>query len=287
MTPGLGHSAAVLTVCKRGDNAGSQGDYLMHLRSRGVTCVPEVFRRHPIGGQIIDSANWEQAQGYEMEYLATPPPPLLTTANLRTVKRLCGTIWALPWQPRSWREPSYAWQDSLLKWMDKFGTEWMKPVFYEAYGDDNRDEEVCIHGDATLSNLMWRYRTEVDNDQPVLRNEPVLIDPLAPLEAGYRTWCPGHRAVDLGKMLQSALGWETRLRDGANWRKVVGGIVAVLEGEDADTQRRAWFWCAVHLIRIADRSSAQGDTKLASEARRMAITVAENRNYYVPAGTAR
>lgn len=100
------------------------------------------------------------------------------------------------------------------------------------------DSLSTIHGDPTLSNLFIR-----DGDL-------VLSDSIR------REYIPSFFEVDLGKILQSMLGWET----------VAYGYRPIDFDEpswwpDYDTRRRSLFWCGVHCLRILARKPNRPDVR--------------------------
>lgn len=102
----------------------------------------------------------------------------------------------------------------------------------------------AIHGDPTLDNQMSRA---VLTDRGPVRLEPVFIDPLPPLPH-----VPPLRAVDLGKMLQSFVGWHEveyawdahpalELKEEA--------LARVFDCVPPAEMRQAVAFCAYHLVR--------------------------------------
>lgn len=89
-----------------------------------------------------------------------------------------------------------------------------------------------IHGDATLANLVV---------YPVIG--PRWIDPLE------RPWVPGDPMVDVGKMLQSAHGYEAVLA-GDRGRFDARLAALALDGADPAARERANVWLLVHLARL-------------------------------------
>jgi hypothetical protein len=87
------------------------------------------------------------------------------------------------------------------------------------------------HGDPTLANMMYRDK------------QLCIIDPIMQSERVAEHW-----ASDVGKMMQSAIGWECVT---LNWRysieKCVWHLVNKLDPIDV---LRVWFWCMVHCVRI-------------------------------------
>lgn len=88
----------------------------------------------------------------------------------------------------------------------------------------------CTHGDPTLSNMMMRG------------DDMVLIDPIRTRHV------PAHWTVDMGKLLQSAIGWERVLCDWRYNRKQC--VQNLLFGLEPISIKRSWFWCMVHCARI-------------------------------------
>lgn len=110
-------------------------------------------------------------------------------------------------------------------WEDVYG------MFYTI--DWGRLRRCRAHGDPTFDNLMFRGE------------HPVIIDPIPPTYA-----VPDLMSVDLGKMLQSLMGFEAV-------RYSVGGpagredAIELLKNivNDEEEWTAAWYWCAVHLYR--------------------------------------
>jgi hypothetical protein len=104
----------------------------------------------------------------------------------------------------------------------------------------------CLtHGDPTLDNMMWRDFGERFEEEQV-----VLIDPIPPTVE-----VPQLMAVDYGKVLQSALGYERiRYNDNAWPGADLDHAESLLDGLSFDEQRAAWYWCAVHFLRAVPYS---------------------------------
>lgn len=100
------------------------------------------------------------------------------------------------------------------------------------------DLRPCLtHGDPTFDNVMFR-----DTDYG---GDLVVADPIPATTA-----VPDLLSVDIGKMLQSALGWE-EIRYGSRAFKFRAGTLDVLGmlGDDKNERRAAAFWGAVHILR--------------------------------------
>lgn len=89
------------------------------------------------------------------------------------------------------------------------------------------------HGDPTFDNLMFRDE------------QPVIIDPIPPTPA-----VPDLMAVDLGKVLQSLMGFEFARYGvgGPTHRDDAIEILKNLVNNEYEWDA-AWYWCAVHLYR--------------------------------------
>lgn len=93
------------------------------------------------------------------------------------------------------------------------------------------------HGDPTVENVMRH---------PV-RDHLVLIDPIPATPA-----VPDLVSVDLGKMLQSAIGWESVRYDlpyKPSLTSSLAGLRHVMRELPVVDSAAAWYWCVVHLLR--------------------------------------
>lgn len=102
----------------------------------------------------------------------------------------------------------------------------------------NVKHHVEIHGDATLANLVhgpalgWRW-----------------IDPL------QRVFIPGDPHVDLGKALQSCLGYEQVLLGQSRSPRV--DVASRLAARHSLDEMTGWLWCYVHMIRLLSYQTMQ------------------------------
>ncbi|MGB2791296.1 MAG: hypothetical protein WBC29_01965 [Candidatus Moraniibacteriota bacterium] len=92
---------------------------------------------------------------------------------------------------------------------------------------------ACLtHGDPTLDNVMARRDGSL-----------VLIDPIPATRA-----VPDLRCVDLGKILQSCVGFEKARYGKMEWASSPGTLwLSEIAGDNE--ARAAKYWCAVHLLR--------------------------------------
>lgn len=91
------------------------------------------------------------------------------------------------------------------------------------------------HGDPTLDNVM------IDG-----LGELILIDPIPSYHGS-----PQLRAVDLGKLLQSAFGYELVKYQDVRWSVDTAEVLRELERYESEVDLRAsLFFCAVHYLRL-------------------------------------
>lgn len=161
---------------------------------------------------------------YSMERLQEPDPGLYLAIFHAIKATLVSEVWNKG-EPRN----GDSWRAELLDFA--FGMGFKVGRFLDRLYPE-KELHGCIHGDPTLSNAMMRPPGRV-----------ILIDPIKPMGK-----IPGFREVDIGKMLQSAIGWETQTM---GWEiDSTMSLDIIFEGENNLTIQRAWFWCAVHLMRI-------------------------------------
>lgn len=180
-------------------------------------------------GAICPEIYGEWPGGYAMERLRQSTPAVDTLVLARaSLEKL---VWC--------REPAEPEQE----WLQDFSTRFL---YYAP--DFSRDEKPClIHGDPTLGNV-------------VLTDGGVrILDPKPPARG-----IPSFRSVDLGKMLQSMLGWE-QLRTG---RRRPYRLDSPLVDLSDDELMRVAFWCTVHLRRIMQREPKESPTWLWAHERR-------------------
>lgn len=99
---------------------------------------------------------------------------------------------------------------------------------------------ACLtHGDASFDNVMFRPST----------GDLVLVDPLPTLITGPAI--PDLRCVDVGKVLQSCVGWEAVRYANTTERFEVKPtyVRSLLHDVDDNEWTASVFWCAVHLLR--------------------------------------
>ncbi len=207
----FGFSNAEIRIIKRGDYVREQGILCSHI---GPEVAPRIYAFHD--------------DGYEMEILEHPSSR--SRIELRTMhEKLFRFVWNRP--------PAYqntGWLRLLLSWAQE--SPWLLKSIQQFYPVEPTDGYSLIHGDPTLANLMIRDGCE-----------PIITDPMP--RTTNRLEMPDRSEVDLGKLLQSALGWEyemgckTAIRDSPD---------VVLNEMNLNTRGRrgAMLWCAIHTARL-------------------------------------
>ena len=156
--------------------------------------------------------------GYIMEALK---PATLRTGTLWEIEySLDVLVWNRPALPISMEQP---WQDYL----SEFGITAPEGVIVT--------DPCLVHGDPTASNVLWRQPTDSASDTKL-----ILADPRPP-----RAFIPQHRETDMGRILQSYMGWEVA----AYGAKPINFIKPAFF-RDKDLMRAATFWCGAAAARI-------------------------------------
>jgi hypothetical protein len=226
----MGYSGAVIKPCSTG---------IMKVAPKGTLLLQQARQcenLYPLTPKVTGTWCTENEDGYIMEKLEEPEEPrygdhslwvLGTLARMRAM--LHGEAWAKPLRQ------SDSWVDLMNTWIGRIAPsylitklQWMLHTYFE----DKLVSGCTIHGDPTLANVLYRKNGDL-----------VISDPIPPVGK-----MPSHYTVDLGKLLQSAIGWETLLYD---WRyNKDTAIASVLRTYSKPVQAKAWFWCAIHCLRI-------------------------------------
>jgi hypothetical protein len=220
-----GHSGAVITPCING--------VMKHAdKGKGLLDQAELCELlYPVTPKVLAKYSTINTDAYSMELLYEPKDPShgdCTTWALVTVNRMFPMLVNSVWNLR--RAPDRSWIVSLHHWLKNQPGHDLN-MMLDIYFRDLLDYS-SIHGDPTLANVLYRENGEL-----------VITDPLP-----ARGKIPGLFTVDLGKMLQSAMGWETEM---FGWRYSTTALTrAVLRNYSPETQARAWFWAAVHCLRL-------------------------------------
>lgn len=222
-----GSSGATFTflgdrVVKRGDTDRIT-DQGMWLQKHQSPSVPKVFQAY--------------ARSYVMERLIAPP--FWALDHRIVLDHMFGTLKADVWsQPAEVKLDYEAMITKYAKLCTNFAvSETLNDLVRLCERIIWNDLKQCLtHGDPTFDNVMFRD-TEYGGDL-------VIADPIPATPA-----VPDLMCVDLGKILQSALGWE-EVRYGSRAFRFRAGTMDVLDRVTDKNERRATvFWSAVHILR--------------------------------------
>jgi hypothetical protein len=228
-----GSSGAVITVCgddvtkrRLGDDGriGEQGRWLQRNES---PVLPRVHRVY--------------TESYVMERLATPPVRLLDHGAVlfEVVNQLSEHVWSRPAVVPINHEMLRLKIERLLR---DFNLDALWTWISQTYGRINWSGlHPCLtHGDPTFDNVMIRDAT----------GELVIIDPIPASLVN-----PDLRCVDVGKILQSALGWEAARYATSDFTLNVtpNQVLSVLDATHGYT-RNEWeasvLWSVIHFLRL-------------------------------------
>lgn len=225
------------------------GDDRVLKRKFGDTRIAEQgawLQKH--ASPVLPVVHQVYAESYIMERLAVPPVRLLD--HEKTLYTMIGSLRQHVWSKPPLAPPNH---DMLLTKLEHLiETYEMQRIWtavYRAHGQIRWQKlHRCLtHGDPTFDNVMIREAT----------GELVLVDPIP-----ATLIVPDMRCVDVGKLLQSALGWEA-LRYGDPYQRFVASPSLVsarlLHGSalwprdapkfDDNEWQASVFWCVVHLLR--------------------------------------
>lgn len=216
----IGYSGATITVTgnyatKRG------GGHDLQAQARLVKALGP-----PVAPLIFETTS----NGYTMERLEQFPPPADQEAifNLAqsVIKTLAGQVWTRPTafpHDVGWRTDLRLWCEANASWL---------PVM-----NHHAAPPVLTHGDPTFANLMLTAQGGLK-----------LIDPSPP-----RPGIPSLPAVDLGKVVQSLMGWEARL-DPAWPQPGPRVLKEFLQCLSPEARLGALFWGAFACARVMVRA---------------------------------
>lgn len=197
-------------------------DHVTIKRGPGVRQQADYADVLNVGPNILEVLD----DGYVMEtcdYDNALRCPLVTLR--RVLEKLTLNVWNRAAAPTDWRTPFIEW--AYRQPYDPL------PLMNELYPPFSVGPDyVMIHGDPTLSNVVYSRNGRV-----------LLIDPIKPTGK-----IPSIREVDIGKMLQSVVGWEHVM---FGWPEPMVYIAAGFIKDMSDEELlRAMFWLGVHALRI-------------------------------------
>lgn len=219
-------------VTKEGDyRVGQQGNWLKQFDSYDASSLPTVYKVGP--------------SCYEMELLTDLPRDIVSVS--RTLEKVIGLFFKQVWPIDFVHIPfnpdihnlKLAQLFRLVRKQQLLSTELIKLQLDIDWG---RLAPAITHGDPTFDNVMMRGST----------GELVVIDPIPATPA-----VPDLRSVDLGKMLQSVMGFE-RIRYGEEMFDP-GTIELIGSACSNDNEWAATrYWCSVHLLRAIPYMPEEG-----------------------------
>lgn len=180
-------------------------------------------------GPPFAKVRWLRATHY-----ATPTLERLTGSvehRLRIARKSLSVLWSNP------ADVSQDWQGAHARYVAQLCTlhrlPWLQANLYDMFFNmvvDNPGPVCATHGDATLDNML-HFAT--------------WIDPIPPSDK-----VPAFMAVDLGKLIQSARGYE-RVKYGSAWPEHhKDDTMVALAGISPVLKLVAWYWYRVHLLRL-------------------------------------
>lgn len=168
-------------------------------------------------------------RAYVMEELSEPPE-MSTAVALKMFEEARQLLTKMAWTSYI-PTKSHDWRGNLCAFIKEVkNMSGIEEMLDKLYPRDVPQPAELTHGDPTLSNMMYRGR------------QLCIIDPLPSIKIAD-DW-----TADVGKMMQSAIGWEIVT---CNWRYNIKDCVEHLLIRRSSTDiLRIWFWCMVHCVRI-------------------------------------
>jgi len=228
--------------------SGAKIEPVIAYRKTATDAVEQAERCKQLGHHVCPRIYHIDYDSYLMEQLFPAGEK-----NLPAIKELLEKhVWS-----RKIMIPS--WKHHFHDWMIKTNSQFMIKYVETIYPSGTQVNGGCeTHGDPTWANVMR-------NDLGEYR----LIDPLPP-----RNEKPKLREVDLGKLLQSAIGWEEVLmKQGHRFQVTHANMNKVLRGEDDATCEKAKFWLMVHLWRLLPFAEKNGRPDIAEKAREAVFAI--------------
>lgn len=218
-----GASGATFELLK----VGSDPRVVRRLRAQHAWLAARTYPSLVRVGPWVDGRG---SAGYAMELLETVDTRYDEPRYAHEVLDALAPVWAEPpLGPRDWSPHLWFFGDGNEALLDWFGELTIEPAMY-----------CGTHGDPTLENLMRRGST----------GEFVLIDPVPDIVTDGKV--PAIRALDLGKVLQSGLGYEEVNRGQVRRWDPNYGVFHVVRSRCASLLewRLALWCCAVHVAKL-------------------------------------
>lgn len=206
--------------------AGNSGATIRRgILKEGRFCQEQGLFMQKLGAGICPEVYALSEEGYMMEELQEYVPQRM---GLDDIAHHLGKLDEFCWSES--RNPYVlGWKGLLL---EKFPD--LEDLLEEIYPAERQLFYCVIHGDPTFANVLWRGEGKY--------TKWIIADPIPPAQQPY---IPPLKAVDLGKVYQSCLGWES-LNFG--WPELTRTQVNMVlsEGNTNDIL----FWALVHIKRL-------------------------------------
>lgn len=195
--------------------SGNSGNSLRRaVIKTGPGCQQEGVYCQLLGPEVAPEIYAIIPDGYVMEALQQIKGDAFQLIQIEELLRT--KVWSRPALPVS---TDYSWKDKL----GEFGITVPEHAIVS--------EPCLVHGDPTVSNALVRVRRSVDL---------IMCDPRPP-----RDFIPQYRETDMGRILQSYLGWE---QAAYGWAKA--RYYEPLFMTDKSLRAAAYFWCGAAAARI-------------------------------------
>lgn len=213
-------------------------DAQIQVVKTGPWCQAQGLLCHDLGPDVCPRVSEVTENGYTMEMLHDPPRRL-HREWMKNYKILSDFVWCrTPFEdPFNWLAPLYLWADTDYPAL--------RLAISKVFGDREPSGGYArIHGDPTLANTMCRSN-----------GAQVITDPMG--RYLYRYEIPERVAVDVGKLLQSAAGWEFVLGMPNAFVPFSDDIKWAVDLLPIDIRRESVLWGAIHIARVKKRAAAR------------------------------
>lgn len=216
------HVLSFLTLKRGSPLVARQGVAMQRIGAVLSNSVPDIY--------------WVGSTWYLMQTIKETLAPVgYLDWNWRSVQRAMASYWIMP---ERWIYPDVGFRPKLLfEYIEEQGWSSMTSIPSLSYFILNYNGMPRLtHGDLTHENTII---------------QPNGVYKFIDWQAQRHPYIPAHKDVDYGKLLQSLLGWDeesSRALDPKRSRDVRDLLrVAPM----------AWFWCAIHFMRIKKRAHEQ------------------------------
>jgi hypothetical protein len=205
--------------------SGARIEPVIAYRKTAKDAYDQAVRCVDLGPNVCPIIYRIERESYLMEELFLP----VGNKDMMSVKNLLTkNVWSRQYRIRPWKH-------HFIKWMLEQEADFLYKDLESLYPDHTQTANGCeTHGDPTWANVMRNSKGELR-----------LIDPLP-----ERAEKPKLREVDMGKMLQSVIGWEEVLIHRKDFDLSALNTTEILLGESDLTCKMSKFWLKVHIWRL-------------------------------------